>query len=107
MQSTEQTVFSGEHGFLTMGFTRYTEKPRGMDGGLDGSGNYVEVIKPEGTETYNFVSGLPLTTDDVVRVVTPSGAGFGDPKKRDRESVAADIKAGLVSKDRAASIYGK
>jgi len=95
-----------EQGFLTMGFTRFKEKPWGMDGGLDGSGNYVEVIKPDGTETYNFVSGLPLTTDDVVRVVTSSGAGYGDPKKRDKKSVAADIKAGLVTKDRAANIYG-
>ena len=96
-----------EQGFLTMGFTRYAEKPWGMDGGLDGSGNYVEVIKPEGTETYNFVSGLPLTTDDVVRVVTSSGAGFGDPKKRDRASVAADIQAGLITADQAAAIYGE
>ena len=77
-----------------------------MDGGLDGSGNYVEVIKPEGTETYNFVSGLPLTTDDVVRVVTSSGAGFGDPKKRDRAAVDADIQAGLITADQAAAIYG-
>ena len=93
-------------GFLTMGYTRSKVKPWGMEGGLEGSGNYVEVIKPDGTETYSFVSGLPLTTDDVVRVVTSSGAGFGDPKDRDRDAVAADIKSGLISADRAAEIHG-
>lgn len=77
-----------EQGFLTMGYTRSKVKPWGMEGGLEGSGNYVDVINKDGTETYSFVSGLPLTTDDVVRVVTSSGAGFGDPKKRDR---AAEI----------------
>ena len=92
--------------FLTMGYTRSKVKPWGMEGGLEGSGNYVEVIKPDGTETYSFVSGLPLTTDDVVRVVTSSGAGFGDPKDRDRDAVAADIKSGLISADRAAEIHG-
>ncbi|MEM9707474.1 MAG: hydantoinase B/oxoprolinase family protein [Pseudomonadota bacterium] len=95
-----------EQGFLTMGYTRFKETPWGMEGGRNGSGNYVDVIKPNGTTTYNFVSGLALTTDDVVRVVTSSGAGFGDPAKRDRAAVAADIKAGLISADRAAEIYG-
>ena len=93
--------------FMTMGYTRSKVKPWPVDGGREGSGNYVEVIKPEGTKRYRFISGLPVTTDDVVRVVTSSGAGYGDPKKRDRSAVIADIKAGLISPERAAETYGK
>lgn len=95
-----------EEGFVTVGYTRTKVKPWGMEGGLDGSGNYVEVIKPDGTEQYSFVSGLSLTTDDVVRVVTSSGAGYGKPEQRDRKQVNADIKSGLITAERAASIYG-
>jgi N-methylhydantoinase B len=58
------------------------------------------------TEHYAFVSGLKLTTDDVVRVITSSGAGFGDPKKRDPEAVKNDIKNGFITIERANDIYG-
>ncbi len=94
------------NGFMTAGYTRSKVKPWAMEGGHEGSGNYVEVIKPDGTERYSFVSGLDVTTDDVIRVVTSSGAGYGDSKKRDRAAVAADIKAGLITADRASEIYG-
>lgn len=95
-----------ENGFVTAGYTRSRIKPWSLEGGEEGSGNYVEVIKPDGMERYAFVSGLGLTTDDVVRVVTSCGAGFGDPKKRNPDRVADDIKNGYVSRDRAAEIYG-
>ncbi|MEP3279816.1 MAG: hydantoinase B/oxoprolinase family protein [Stappiaceae bacterium] len=94
-------------GFLTAGYTRSRVKPWPLNGGQEGSGNFVEVIKADGSqETYTFVSGLGLTTDDVVRVITSSGAGFGDPKKRDRDAVRADIRAGLITKDAARDVYG-
>lgn len=96
-----------ENGFLTAGYTRTRIKPWTLVGGEEGSGNYVEVVKPDGTERYSFVSGVPLTTDDVVRVVTSSGAGYGDPKARAPEAVAADIRNGLLSEDRAKEVYGK
>ncbi len=95
-----------EQGFMTMGYTRSKIKPWGMEGGLEGSGNYVEVIKPDGVEKYSFVSGLSVTTDDVVRVVTSSGAGYGDPKNRNKAAVAGDIKAGFITAERAADVYG-
>jgi N-methylhydantoinase B len=95
-----------ENGFVTAGYTRSKIKPWALEGGEEGSGNYVEVIKADGTERYSFVSGLGLTTDDVVRVVTSSGAGFGDPKNRNPARVAQDIRNGLISEERAKSVYG-
>lgn len=95
-----------EHGFVTAGYTRSRIKPWALNGGEEGSGNYIEVIKGDSTERYSFVSGLDLTTDDVVRVVTSCGAGFGDPKNRDRARVAQDIRNGLISESQARAIYG-
>jgi N-methylhydantoinase B len=96
-----------DNGFLTAGYTRSKVKPWALEGGNEGSGNYIEVIKPDGSEErYSFVSGLTVNTDDVIRVVTSSGGGHGDPKKRDPDAVAADIRNGFISKDRARDVYG-
>ncbi len=95
------------NGFLTAGYTRSRIKPWALEGGLEGSGNYVEVLKTDGSqEVYSFVSGLPVNTDDVIRIVTASGGGYGDPKERDAASVREDVKNGLLSAERAAEVYG-
>ncbi|MYF89802.1 MAG: hydantoinase B/oxoprolinase family protein, partial [Boseongicola sp. SB0676_bin_33] len=94
-------------GFLTAGYTRSRIKPWALEGGLEGSGNYVEVFKTDGSqEVYSFVSGLPVNTDDLIRIVTASGGGYGDPKDRDAASVREDVKNGLLSAERAAEVYG-
>ena len=94
-----------ENGFVTAGYTRSRIKPWSLEGGEEGSGNFIEVIKPEGKETYSFVSGLSVTTDDVIRVITSSGAGYGDPKQRSRDAVREDVKNGLISEQDAREIY--
>ena len=96
-----------ENGFLTAGYTRSVVKPWPLEGAEEGSGNFVEVDKVAGeTEHYSFVSGLGVTTDDVIRVITSSGAGYGDPKKRDPKAVEMDIKNGFTTPDRARDIHG-
>jgi N-methylhydantoinase B len=97
-----------DDGFLTAGYTRSKIKPWSLQGGNEGSGNYVEVIRTDGTEEqYSFVSGLTVHTDDVIRVVTASGGGYGDPAKRAPEALASDIRNGYVSAQTAAKFYGK
>jgi len=96
-----------DNGFLTAGYTRSRIKPWSLEDGLEGSGNYVQVIRTDGSEEqYSFVSGLAVHADDVVRVVTASGGGYGDPKKRSADAVAQDILNGYVSADNARIIYG-
>jgi N-methylhydantoinase B len=95
-----------QNGFLTAGYTRSRIKPWALEGGREGSGNYVEVIKDGETERYSFVSGLGLTENDVVRVVTASGGGFGDPGKRDPAAVQDDVRNGFLNPDAAKEIYG-
>ena len=37
---------------------------------------------------------------------SPGGGGFGDPKRRDPDRVLRDVRDGVVSRDKAAEIYG-
>lgn len=97
----------GDNGFLTAGYTRSKFPAWGVDGGADGSPNYVEFRPKAGEpEKFAFVSNKTTKRDDVIRVVTGNGGGLGDPKERDRDAVREDIKNGLISKERAEEIYG-
>ena len=96
-----------DQGFLTAGYTRSLVKPWPLNGGEEGSGNFVEIDKANGeTKRTSFVSGFDVTTDDVIRVITSSGAGYGDPKDRPPEAVKLDIKNGFLTPERAAKVYG-
>jgi N-methylhydantoinase B len=96
-----------DNGFLTAGYTRSKFPAWGVDGGRDGSPNYVE-FRPKGgePERFSFVSGLTTHKDDVIRVVTGNGAGLGDPKDRDPEAVRRDVRNGLITADTARDVYG-
>ena len=95
-----------EDGFLTAGYTRSKIKPWALEGGAEGSRNYVTVKRKDGSEEeYAFVSGLAVGTDDVIRITTASGGGYGDPEKRDRNAVQQDIQNGLLTPKSAADIY--
>lgn len=111
--------FAGGHGivmdyrirrdgsFLTAGFTRSRILPWGLDGGNEGSPNYVEVRRTTGeVEKYAFASGVTVNKDDVIRIITGAGGGLGDPKKRDRKAIENDIRNGFITKERAADVYG-
>ena len=42
----------------------------------------------------------------MIRIVTGNGAGYGDPKRRDRRAIEADLRDGYLSAERAKAIYG-
>ena len=93
--------------FLTAGYTRSRILPWGIDGGLEGSPNYVEVLRTDGSSTrYAFASGVTVNTNDVIRIHTGAGGGIGDPKKRARDAIADDIRNGYITPERAKDVYG-
>lgn len=96
-----------QKGFLTAGYTRSKFPAWGLDGGQEGSGNIVQFLPAKGeARDYAFVSELPTTTDDVIRVVTGNGGGIGNPRDRDPARVADDVKNGYLTAARAREIYG-
>ena len=48
---------------------------------------------------------MPLRRGDVVRLVTGSGGGYGDPREREPDRVLADLRDGLVTEAEAAEHY--
>jgi len=97
----------GDHNFLSLGYTRSRLPPWGQAGGLDGSLNYVELRRTSGeVERYSFATNVEVNTDDVIRIVTANGGGYGDPAERAPEDVSRDIKNGYVTPERAAEVYG-
>ena len=93
--------------FLTCGYTRSKEVPWGMSGGRDGSTNYIEVRRTDGTvERHAYTTALSLKKDDVVRIVTGTGGGFGAPEGRDPARVRADVREGYLTPQRAKEVYG-
>jgi N-methylhydantoinase B len=75
---------------------------------VDGSPNLIEIVRKDGSvEQHAVVNGLQLQADDVIRVITGNGGGYGDPAERPAEDVERDVRDGYVSPERAAEIYGR
>ena len=90
----------GDGCFLTCAYTRSVHPPWGQDGGRDGSPNFVEVVRRDGTvERYAVVTTLPLGAGDVIRIHTGNGGGYGNPAERAPERVLEDLRDGFVSRD--------
>ena len=93
--------------FVTVGFTRSRILPWSLDGGNEGNANYILVMRKDGTsQRHAFASGIPVNRDDVVRVVTGTGGGVGDPKQRSAELIRQDILNGFITAARADEVYG-
>ena len=52
------------------------------------------------------LDGEPLQPADVLIIESGGGGGYGDPHRRPRASVAADVRHGYVSREAALRDYG-
>jgi N-methylhydantoinase B len=92
--------------FFTCAYTRNKHKPWPVAGGREGSPNYAEVIRADGSvEEYAVVTALEVNEDDLIRIHTGNGGGYGNPRNRPREQVLADFRNGLVTAEQARSVY--
>jgi N-methylhydantoinase B len=83
--------------------------PQGARGGADGVCNRVEVIRGGETlvpEHLSKAQDIPLDPGDRVRVRTPGGGGYGDPRTRDRAAVAEDVRLGRYTAEAAERLFG-
>jgi N-methylhydantoinase B len=83
--------------------------PQGALGGADGAVNEVTVFRGGEAHVPPHLSkeqDISLAAGDRVRVGTPGGGGYGDPKKRDRELVRRDVALGYYSAKEAAEKFG-
>src|SRR5713101_2577067 len=84
-------------------FDRIDHPPRGRDGGRDGEAGYVGLKSGQKLRGKGFQTVPP---DDRLVVLTPGGAGIGDPRERAPTSVRDDVESGLVSSENAVAVYG-
>jgi N-methylhydantoinase B len=83
--------------FVTVAYTRYKHRPWALQGGREGSPNYVEVIRSDGrVEEHAVVTALEVNDGDVIRIHTGNGGGFGDPARRRRELLREDVLNGYA-----------
>jgi N-methylhydantoinase B len=92
------------YGYGSLG--RSERRPWALGGGRDGTINYLEYVHDGEVRRHGRVARVPLADGDVVRSVTGTGGGFGDPRERDPERVRADVLDGYVSPADARDVYG-
>lgn len=82
--------------------------PFGVNGGMAGKPGvvYINPGTPEEKVLEYRQQMVPVNRGDVVRITTPGGGGWGDPLKRDPETVRLDVNRNLVSVESARDDYG-
>jgi N-methylhydantoinase B len=97
---------TADEAFVTAAFLGSTTPTWGMKGGKEGSYNYFQVLRNDGSiEKHNMATNLRLEKKEVVRLVTATGGGYGDPKLRPSEAVFDDIKNGYITTEQASEFY--
>jgi N-methylhydantoinase B len=99
---------TADHAVHTGTFGRFKYLPWGMNGGQEGSRNYMEIIFADGREpmVMGKCARIPVKKGDVVRLATGTGGGYGDPYDRPAEKVVADVKDGYITPEIAETRYG-
>lgn len=83
--------------------------PPGVVGGQAGAKNIFHYEQDDGSHTPDMISkaiGIKLNRGQRVRLQTPGGGGYGDPKKRNPEHIRRDIELGYISEQSAQQDYG-
>ncbi len=82
-------------------------KPRGARGGGSSTGSEQYRRTTSGAlETLDQCAQIFIEEGESLVCVTCGGGGYGDPKERSPDRVRRDVAEGLVSRERAAEIYG-
>ncbi len=80
----------------------------GLFGGGEGTLNSIKLTYPDGTEhvpnNKDLITGVPKGT--LYHQFAGGGGGYGDPKKRDPKVLAEEIANGIISPEKAESLYG-
>ena len=102
-QDMEAIHLDGSPFLISANYDRVDFPPRGRDGGMNGANGVVrmgtgKLLRGKGQHT------IPAGGCFVIRM--PGGGGLGHPHKRDAGKVAADVRAGLVSREAAERDYG-
>jgi N-methylhydantoinase B len=93
---------------VSVTFGRNKFLPWGINGGHSGSANEFIIQKANGEVDgpYGIYPRYPLNKGDVVKLMTATGGGYGNPLDRPAEKVARDVKNGYFTVTQAKEIFG-
>jgi N-methylhydantoinase B len=86
--------------FLSVERVKYPA--RGRDGGGNGAPGRIRL--DDGPDLPGK-GEITVRTGQTLVFETPGGGGFGDPAERDQEMLSRDVRQGLVSPERAKTVY--
>ncbi len=94
-------------GNLMASMGRSLTPPWGVAGGHEGTPNYYEIVRTDGTrQRGGRTSNAPLQQGDIVRIVTGNGGGWGPVAERNPLAIARDLADELISRQEVAAVYG-
>ena len=99
--TADEATFTGTFG-------RHKYLPWGMAGGSEGSRNYSQFFFADGRppEVRGKTAQCRLKKGDVVRLVTGTGGGYGNPLERPTAKVRDDVRNGYLTLKQAEEQYG-
>jgi N-methylhydantoinase B len=95
----------GEAEYAFRGEGQRTPSGYGILGGSHGAAGSVEFVFPDGRRMVPPQFGLQRLGPVEVRISSPAGGGWGDPKRRDPERVLRDVRDGVLSPEIALRDY--
>jgi N-methylhydantoinase B len=97
---------TAEQAFITAAFLGNTVPTWGMNGGQAGSYNYFQIFRKDGSvERHSMTTNLRLAKNEIVRLVTATGGGYGAPAERSLAAIQLDIKNGYLTEQQAIEHY--
>lgn len=89
------------------GGNRPETAPFGLQGGHPAPPHELRLVKASGDVIpVDAESFYDLGEGDVYEIYESGGGGYGDPRRRPVEKVAADVRDGVVSPEQARAVYG-
>ncbi|QLD85198.1 hydantoinase B/oxoprolinase family protein [Natronomonas halophila] len=97
-----------EDGAITFQDDRAHTYPWGVDGGSHAQTSEKKLIRTDGTveELPSKVENVAVQAGDKLVFSTAGGGGLGDPLERETETVATEVRRGLISAEAARDEYG-
>ena len=92
---------------VTLHFDRSRMPQWGLFGGAPGAAPKVTIVPADGSAPYhvNKVEALSMSAGDRIIAETGGGGGYGDPTKRNRDLVRADLERGYITPEHARPVY--
>ena len=108
LASVREFRFLAERSEFTLRTDRRDHPPYGIGGGRPGGSSANTLIDGDGEHD---VATMPMQSfiarrDDLFRMVSAGGGGYGDPRERDPEAVLDDVREEKVTREAARDLYG-